>query len=131
MKHKFNNAPSRHIHVNYIFTRAMLISNSYEYVVQFFHKDAIGQMNVLSSGVFSLDIEDTTRTIANLGLPEHHLAKTADTMLRETSKATGTSASLPIEGVVAAPLPLSRLAQCGTPRKLPSEVGALNYLSLD
>ena len=84
---------------------------------------------MLSSGVFSLDIEDTTRTIANLGQPEQRLAKTADTMLRETSKATGTSASLPIEGVAAPPLPMSRLAQCGTPRKMPSEVG--NYLTTD
>ena len=100
----------------------MLRSNSYEYIVQCFHKDVIGQMNVLSSGVFSLDIEDTTRTIANLGLPDQRLAKTADSMLRETSKGTGTSASLPVEGVAAPLLPLSRLAQCGTPRKMPSEV---------
>ena len=44
MKQKLNNAPNRPIHVHYISTRAMLISNSYEYIMQFFHKDAIGQM---------------------------------------------------------------------------------------
>lgn len=74
-----------------------------------------------SDGVFSLDIDDVTRTIANLGQPEHRMARTADNMVRETTKASGIASSLPVEGVATAPLPLSRLAQCGTPRKIPAE----------
>ena len=77
--------------------------------------------HITFSGTYSLDIDDVTRSIANLGQPSHRKPE-------EPTKTSGTPTYLPPEGGDTAPLPLSRIAQCGTPRRPPTEVG-IQYLT--
>ncbi|KAI0207123.1 hypothetical protein LSAT2_008229 [Lamellibrachia satsuma] len=78
-------------------------------------------METFFSGPYSLDIDDVTRTIANLGQPSNRPARTEDTMFKEVARTPGTATKFPGEGMPIAPLTLSRLATCGTPRRMPVE----------